>query len=48
MIQDRKPQNCIECVMPDAVVYDELIGTPTGQREYKANADVHALAQKGA
>jgi len=43
----QKAQNCTECVMPDAVVYDELIGTPTGQREYKTNADVLALAQKG-
>lgn len=41
-----KAQNCIECVMPDPVVYDEILGTPSGKREYKANADITELAQK--
>ena len=44
----QKAQNCIECVMPDAVVYDELLGTPSGQREYKRQCGYHMhLAQKG-
>ncbi len=42
-----KAQNCVECVMPDAVVYDELLGSPTGKREYLVNADIKELAQKG-
>ena len=25
---DRKMQNCTECVVPDAVVFDEMLGTP--------------------
>jgi len=41
-----KAQNCIECVMPDPVVYDELLGTPSGMKEYTVNADVRELSQK--
>ncbi len=51
--QGEKAQNCVECVMPDAVVYDEMLGTPTGQREYQVNADIielteQALIERGA
>lgn len=42
-----KEQNCLECVMPDAVVYDEILGTPAGKKEYIVNADVKALAATG-
>ncbi|MFH1159345.1 MAG: hypothetical protein V1733_00145 [bacterium] len=42
-----KAQNCVECVMPDAVVYDEFLGSPTGKREYQVNADIKELAEKG-
>ena len=42
-----KMQNCKECVMPDAVVYDELLGTPSGKRTYTVNADIQELAAKG-
>jgi ferredoxin len=41
-----KAQNCTECIMPDAVVYDELLGTPTGKKEYVINVDIKELAQK--
>ena len=43
----QKMQNCVECIVPDAVVYDELIGTPQGKKEYQVNADIRALAEKG-
>jgi formate dehydrogenase (coenzyme F420) beta subunit len=39
-----KAQNCVECPMPDAVVYDELLGKPAGRKEYQVNADVKELA----
>ena len=42
-----KMQNCVECVMPDAVVYDEMLGKPAGQRPYTVNADIRELAAKG-
>jgi len=32
--------------MPDPVVYDEMIGTPAGKREYKVNVDIRELATK--
>lgn len=38
-----KAQNCTECTMPDAVVYNELLGTPAGRREYQVNADLRIL-----
>ncbi|MCX6244439.1 MAG: 4Fe-4S dicluster domain-containing protein [Bacteroidetes bacterium] len=41
-----KAQNCVECVMPDPVVYDEILGTASGKREYIVNADIKELAQK--
>jgi len=41
-----KAQNCLECIMPDAVVFDELLGNPTGKREYKINTDVSELTGK--
>jgi hypothetical protein len=41
-----KLQNCLECVMPDAVVFDEMVGTPTGKREYLENADIRELDGK--
>ncbi|MEI6456171.1 MAG: hypothetical protein WCO93_07770 [bacterium] len=42
----QKMQNCQECVVPDAVVYDELLGTPSGKRDYKVNTDIAELAGK--
>ena len=42
-----KAQNCAECVMPDAVVYDEILGTPSGKRDYIVNADIRELSAKG-
>ena len=42
----QKMQNCTECMVPDAVVFDEMLGTLSGSRTvtYKVNADVTALA----
>jgi formate dehydrogenase subunit beta len=44
----QKMQNCVDCMVPDAVVYDELIGTPSGSGipAYKMNADIAALSEK--
>jgi ferredoxin len=46
----QKMQNCVECVVPDAVVYDELLGTShtdgSGTHPYVINADIAALAEK--
>jgi formate dehydrogenase (coenzyme F420) beta subunit len=44
--KSEKAQNCVECPMPDAVVYDELLGKPSGKRDYQVNADVKELAGK--
>ena len=41
-----KAQNCRECSMPDAIVYDELLGTPSGKKDYIVNTDVKELAEK--
>jgi len=41
-----KAQNCVECVMPDAVVFDEMLGTPSGKREYQVNGDILEFAGK--
>lgn len=41
-----KARNCMECVMPDAVVFDEMLGTPSGKREYQENADIRELDGK--
>jgi ferredoxin len=42
-----KMQNCVECIVPDAVVFDEMLGTPRGKKDYIVNADIRALAEKG-
>jgi len=44
----KKMQNCEECMVPDAVVSDELLGTPSGSvtRKYKVNEDIIALAEE--
>ena len=42
----QKAQNCLECVMPDSVVFDEMLGTPSGKREYQVNADIRELDGK--
>ena len=42
----QKMQNCMECVVPDAVVFDEMLGTPQGKKEYVVNADIKTLAEK--
>jgi ferredoxin len=41
-----KAGQCIDCVMPDAVIYDEFLGNPAGKKEYHANAEVIALTGK--
>lgn len=38
-----KAQNCVECAVPDSVVYDEIIGTPAGKKEYIANSDLKEM-----
>jgi formate dehydrogenase (coenzyme F420) beta subunit len=40
-----KAQNCVECNVPDAVVYDELLGTAHGSKEYQVNVDIKKLAE---
>ncbi len=44
----KKMQNCVECVVPDAVVSDELLGTPSAivPKPYVTNSDIAALALK--
>lgn len=42
----QKYQNCQECVFPDAVVFDEMLGTPKGNGQYQVNADIRELASK--
>ena len=44
----QKMQNCLECIVPEAVVYDELLGTAgkAETRAYKVNVDIAALAEK--
>ena len=42
-----KMQNCTECIVPDAVVFDEMLGSPRGKKDYIVNADIRALAEKG-
>jgi len=42
----QKMQNCTECVIPDAVVHDELLGTPAGRNDYKINVDIAELEGK--
>jgi ferredoxin len=44
----QKMQNCVECVVPDAVVSDELLGTSSnaGPKPYVVNIDIAALALK--
>jgi formate dehydrogenase (coenzyme F420) beta subunit len=39
----QKEQRCTECVMPDPVVFDEMIGDPQGKQPYRINPDVEAL-----
>ncbi len=47
----QKMQNCTECVVPDAVVFDEMLGgtlsgsqTLTGSKPYQVNVDITALS----
>ena len=46
----QKMQNCTDCMVSDAVVSDELLGTPSGSGtlsgSYKMNADIAMLAEK--
>ncbi len=42
-----KMQNCMECFIPDAVVYDEMLGKLQGKKDYIVNADITELATKG-
>ncbi len=42
----QKMQNCVDCMVPDAVVFDEMLGTPAELQHatYKMNADIASLA----
>ncbi|MEI6898249.1 MAG: hypothetical protein WCL00_00095 [Bacteroidota bacterium] len=42
----QKMQNCMECMVPAAVVYNEMLGTPNQDRGYIVNADIQELASK--
>ena len=42
----QKMQNCVECIVPDAVVFDEMLGTPKGNKDYIINADIRELGSK--
>ena len=42
----QKVQNCMECMVPAAVVFDELLGSPNLDRGYIVNADIQELASK--
>ena len=43
----QKMQNCTECMVPDAVVYNEMLGTQhNAPTPYIVNADIAALAGK--
>jgi hypothetical protein len=42
----RKMQNCDECMVSDAVVYDELLGKGNQERRFIVNADIQELAAK--
>jgi formate dehydrogenase subunit beta len=42
----QKMQNCVECMVPDAVVYDEMLGTPKGNKDYIVNTDIHELGSR--
>ncbi|HNY01616.1 MAG TPA: 4Fe-4S dicluster domain-containing protein [Bacteroidales bacterium] len=48
--EGNKMQNCTECIVPNAVVSDVLLGTPTGSEtvtgSYRLNSDVEVLHQK--
>jgi formate dehydrogenase subunit beta len=41
-----KMQNCTECMFPDAVLSDEMLGTPHDARPYTVNSDIHELGSK--
>ena len=44
----QKMQNCTECMVPDAVVFDEMLGTPRREGSqtplYKVNVDIAAVS----
>ena len=44
----QKMQKCVDCMVPDAVVFDEMLGTPAPPQNvpvsYKMNADIASLA----
>jgi formate dehydrogenase (coenzyme F420) beta subunit len=42
-----KMMNCLECIVPDAVVFDEMLGTPKGNQPYTMSADVAVMEAKG-
>lgn len=41
-----KMQNCVECMFPDPVIADEILGDTHEQRSYIINADIQELAAK--
>ena len=45
--EGNKMQHCTECMFPDAVVFDEMVGSTHDARQYQVNADVRELASKG-
>ncbi len=42
----QKMQNCLECMVPAAVVYDELLGEANMERRFIINADIQDMAAK--
>ena len=42
--QGKMEPRCSECVMPDPVVFDEILGSPKGAKPYRVNPDVEALS----
>ncbi|MDP4281672.1 MAG: 4Fe-4S dicluster domain-containing protein [Bacteroidota bacterium] len=40
-----KAKNCEVCVMPDPVVYDEILGNPSGKKPYRVDPDVAEVAK---
>ncbi|MBF0408771.1 MAG: 4Fe-4S dicluster domain-containing protein [Candidatus Riflebacteria bacterium] len=45
-VNGKKYANCEECVCPDPVIADEIVGPKQGLREYKVCGDVLQLAEK--
>jgi ferredoxin len=44
--EGKKLQNCVECMFPDPVVADEIVGQVHESRQYTVNADIQDLGSK--